>query len=295
MNKHIKLYRDFLLQHIQVKKPLRVVCDPSNGTTGPIIRTLAEAHLTNISFILINEAIDPEFSAHGPNPLAPNAVAMISEKIKLEKTDFGVIFDADGDRAVFVDNTGMVVPPHISAHLLFSSSTAPYVVDEIVYQSLIHTNLVPKEDLLPTKVGSRFIKEKMREMNSVRGAEYSGHYYFKEFFYSDSGIMAMIMFTNAISQQPLTLAEHIASLPRHFVEMKSIVISKPDWGKIEEKLRGIFANSNTVETRDGITFNFPDYWLSARLSNTEPLLRFTIGSNSREKIDEVLNKTESFD
>ena len=97
---YVSKYAEFLKKHIDIRRPIKIVCDVSNGTTGIVLERLVG--IPNMELVLINATPDPEFPTHGPNPLAPGATDMLSQKVLEVKADFGVAFDADGDRAFFV-------------------------------------------------------------------------------------------------------------------------------------------------------------------------------------------------
>src|ERR1035437_2042305 len=101
---YVSKYCDFLKEHAKIRRPLHVVCDVSNGATGLVLKMLTD--ISNLKLTLINDEPNPDFPAHGPNPLAPGATDMLAKKVLEVNADFGVAFDADGDRAFFVDKQG---------------------------------------------------------------------------------------------------------------------------------------------------------------------------------------------
>jgi len=280
---HISKYADFLKKHIDVKRPLKIVCDASNGTTGIILEKLAG--VANLELILINTTPDPEFPAHGPNPLLAGATDMLAKKVLEVSADFGVAFDADGDRAFFVDNKGKLLSSFITAAIWFNHSTPPFVTDELVYLSLTTSGICKEQDITPSRVGVIFIKEAMRKNNAILGAEFSGHFYFKEFFGLDSGIFAMIYTANILSGQNKTLAELHTEFSRQELVNINITLKKTTWPKVLEAVKkaaiadGI---SDKMFEREGLTLITPKGWINVRSSNTEPLVRISVGSATRE-------------
>lgn len=275
------IYIDFLLKHAEIKKPLKIVADASNGATGQILtELLPKLGLKN--FVILSGQPDPEFPDHGPNPLLPGVLNKIKVEVLKQQADLGVAFDADGDRAFFVDDTGVVQPSFITAALLFKYSQPKFVADELVYQALNHMKLFG-EDLQPSKVGVFFVKQKMREISATTGAEFSGHFYFKDFFGADSGIFALIQILNIISKNNILFSNFAKNLPKHEVRNEDINIAGKDWQSIQEKIiTAHTAKGNKIEYCEGITIQLPEGWVNIRPSNTEPVLRFYAGAETKE-------------
>jgi len=283
------IYIEFLKKWIKVEKPLTVVFDVSNGPVGMIIPDLFKD--TNVNAILINNEIDPDFKSHGPNPLLDGASDHCKKTILENNADLGVMFDADGDRAFFLDDTGEMIPACFVAGLLHREFTPPYIMDELVYQSVRLLDIIPENDLLPSRIGAFFIKESLRNHNADFGAEYSGHYYFKDFFNSDSGMFTAIVFLNSFSKINTKLSEWKQSFGEHEVITKEIKIKEGvNMQTIYDKLENVYGTVATrVEKRDGVTFVFPEYWVNVRSSNTEPIMRIIAGgkNNLMEKVAEI--------
>jgi phosphomannomutase len=320
---YFEMYAEFLAKNIDLARPLSIVCDASNGPAGLVISALADTlkkaiaepsesknktgtnkkgELRNVpAFTVINGEIDPDFGAHGPNPLVAGATDMLSKKVTETKADFGVIFDSDADRAVIVDDEGSALPAYVTALLLFKHSRSPYIADELLYQAIKHSNPLPADELIPCRVGSRFIKEKIKETGASRGAEISGHYYFKEFFGFDSGIFTMIIVANALSKSTGPLSDFRKSLRPHEVIADNIAFAESDANKsqhekilknIFKKLDASFSDRRFEEHRDGTTFDFGDSWLNIRTSNTEPLLRFTAGAPNKNSAQALIDRAK---
>ncbi len=273
-----KIYIDFLKKKIDIKKPLTVVFDASNGPAGMIVKGLWEGTL--VRPIIINDNLDPDFKAHGPNPLLEGASNDCTRMIKEHGADIGVIFDADGDRAIFVDDQGIVVPSCFIAALMFKETKPPYVADELVYQSLRMLDIIPENDILPSRIGARFIKERMRNDGGTIGAENSGHYYFKEFFNADSGIFSAIMVLNALSKMNQSISAWKKQFAEHTVFTKEIKIEGKDMAKILAVIEQRYKTSaKHMDKRDGLTLVFDTAWFNIRASNTEPILRIIAGGS----------------
>jgi len=284
MTNYKQLYIDFLKEKINVDKPLKVVFDVSNGPVGMITKDLFVG--TNVNVILINDSIDPDFKAHGPNPLLDGATDDCKKTILENNADLGIMFDADGDRAFFLDNNGEMMHACFVTGLLFKEFDGPYVMDELVYQSVRMLNIIPDKDILPSRIGAYFIKEKIRSNDASFGAEYSGHYFFKDFFNSDSGIFTAIILLNTLSKMGVRLSDWISKFGGHQIITKEIKTEGKDMKVIYEGLENKYTNiAKLVEKRDGLTFVFEDFWVNVRSSNTEPIMRIIGGgSNNMDKI-----------
>lgn len=291
---YIKLYADFLKKYVDNKKKITVVFDFSNGMAG-IIGPKVFNKFKSIKAHYLNEKPDGNFPAHGPNPIAPGALKQLSEKVIKTKSDLGVAFDADGDRAVFVDNKGRVLPAYISTLFLFSYLKPPYVVDELVFNSIEHIEHAPELEAHPSRIGSFFVKQKMKEVGANFGAEYSGHYYFKDFFFADSGLLASIFFINALSRLNIPLSKFYESIPDHVISAENVETDNSNWIEIEEEILNLFIKSGAIiEQREGITLDFGTKWLNIRKSNTEPLIRLVSGAKNEEESLALIEQAKTF-
>jgi phosphomannomutase len=288
---YFQIYADFLKKHFKLQKPMRIVCDPSNGTAGKVLEKLTD--VPNLEIILINDTIDADFKAHGPNPLEPGATDDAAKAVIEHKADFAAIFDADADRAFFVDDKGNTLPSFMTSLLLFKNNTPPFVADELVYKALEHTKGVDMNHIFPSKIGTRYIKELLNEKNAGAAGEYSGHFYFKDFFGSDSGIFAMLEVANTLSAIKEPLSEFRASLPPHEMLSAAIELGNKKWSDVEPKILA-FAESKggKIERREGITLDMGDMWLNMRTSNTEPVLKFIGGTSNHQKLTELIEEVK---
>ena len=261
-------YAEFLKKHVDIKRPLKIICDASNGTAGMVLEKLSGT--SNLETVLINATPNPEFPAHGPNPLITGATDMLSKKVLETNADFGVAFDADGDRAFFVDNEGKLISSFVIAAFLFNHSTPPFITDQLLYLSLTTTGLLKESDVVPDHVGSFFIKQAMRTNNALLGAEFSGHFYFKEFFGLDWEFFRMIYTANALSQQDKTLAQLNSELSRQFVINANVDLKNATWDKIKVAVKnGTVAITKNSFEREGLTLITESGWINVRTSNTE--------------------------
>ena len=303
---YLNLYIGFLKGFIELKKPLKMVFDCSNGTAGLILKrfkipnpstksglALSKVEWANSRFIILNGKPDGNFLAHSPDPLSPGVMVQLSRAVKKHEADLGVIFDADGDRAFFVDNYGRKIPSYIIAHILFLESSPPFVVDILTFKALESADLLGDRKILSSKVGTYFVKQLMMKYKATRGAEYSGHYYFKNGFYFDSGILTAIKVMNLVSKLPYSFSDFIDLLPKKFYSFNfdiNVQQSKKVLMKIEKRYRKMVSKINKI---DGLTFSFDNWWFNVRSSNTEPLLRFMGGANNKELMKKEVRKLKN--
>jgi phosphomannomutase len=290
---YISLYTDFIKKHTELKRPLSIVCDSSNGATGKILQKLLP-ELGLKDFTLINDTPDPEFPAHGPNPMLPGVLDELGKIVVAKKADFGVAFDADGDRAFFVDEKGNVLSSIAIGALLFRHSAAPFVADELVYQAHHHMKLFRHQELHPSRVGVFFIKQVMKQIQATTGAEFSGHFYFKDFFGADSGIFTMIRVLSILSNIPQTLSEFITTLPPHVVKNIDLKIEGKNWEEIQKKIIETYKFKEAViEHREGVTLQLPTGWVNIRPSNTEPIIRIYAGAETEAASDALVEELKA--
>ncbi|MEK9170610.1 MAG: hypothetical protein AAB674_03110 [Patescibacteria group bacterium] len=293
---YINLYADFLKKFLKPKRKLKVVFDSSNGTTGIILKELfrksnVKGQMSNVSAIFINCRPDGNFPAHGPNPLAEGATAQLEKEVKKQKADLGIIFDGDGDRVFFIDNRGRWVDAHEAGYILMQNFKPPYVASALSSWRLKKSKVQsPKSKVYISRVGHYFFKQMMRKKNASFGAEHSGHYYFRDFFYCDAGIFAAISIINFVSGLKTDLASWLDKLPKYY-RSGEINFEIKNKNAVLNKIEKIYKNQGAkISKLDGLTMEFSDYWFNLRPSNTEDLLRLNMESVSQEILDKKLEE-----
>ncbi len=310
--RYIKTYADFLKKNLNPQKKLRVVFDCSNGTAGLILKKLIKAKSSRLrrgspkaaklKANLINDVPDGNFPAHGPNPLKKSALNDLQSTIKKYKADLGIIFDADGDRVFFADNKGRFINPDAIARLLIWHLKPKKVIIDARTGWHVKQLTADNLQLITSRVGHFFIKKLMRKTNADFAAEYSGHYYFKKFFFADSGILAAIEIINAISKLPYSSADFINLLPQYY-RSSEINFKIKNLRESIKKIENYFKSQNTkykilnTNYLDGLTMEFTspagEWWFNLRPSNTEPLLRLNIEAENKKLLDKEIKKLYS--
>ncbi len=288
----IILYTNFLKNFVKPKRKLKVVFDCSNGVAGLVLKELlrksnVKGQMSNVSAIFINEKPDGNFPAHSPNPLVSGSLDQIKKEVLKQKADLGVIFDGDGDRVFFIDNLGREIDPDIIGSILMKNYKPPFVV------STISSWRVKKvRGAVVARVGHLFMKEMMRKKKASLGMERSGHYYFKKFFYCDSGALATLEIINFVSKLKNTFSEYIDILPKYYqtqeanFDLSSGGKTKKNLEKKIIKIENFYKSlAKKINKKDGLLVGAGDWWFSLRFSNSENLFRLNIEANDKKTLN----------
>ena len=276
-------------------EPFKVVVDAGNGMAGKIIPVLTEGLPLNI--IPLNFKLDGNFPAHPSNPLLPESQKEVCETVIKEKADFGVIFDGDTDRLIFIDEKGNFIPADMTLLLLAKLFLEREPGAGIVY-NVICSKAVPelvKEwggRPLRSKVGFINLMIMMKEQNGIMSGELSSHYAFRDNCYADSGFIAFVILLQLLSNHEQPLSEIVKPFLKYFkaaeanfeVADKDAIINK-----VKEKY-----SDGKQDFLDGITVEYKDWWFNVRPSNTEPLLRLTVEADTQELLKEKQKELTRF-
>jgi phosphomannomutase len=226
--------------------------------------------------------LDGSFPNHEANPLEPANLVDLQRRVVTESADLGLAFDGDADRCFVVDATGAAVPPSAITALVATRELAAAPGATIIH-NLITSKAVPEivaehgGTVVRTRVGHSFIKAEMARTNAVFGGEHSAHYYFRDFWFADTGMLAAMHVLAALGEQPGGLADLLAQYTRYVAsgEINSTVTAPAER---VAAIRSAFADKAVwVDELDGLTIELPDgTWFNVRASNTEPLLRLNV-------------------
>ncbi len=276
-------------------QPLRVVIDAANGMAGAMLAPVLER--LPIEVVACHFEPDGSFPNHEPNPLLPENREFIVRETLAEQADFGVAFDGDADRCFFVDDTGQFVPGDFATALLAESVLAKEPGAKVIYD--VRASWAVPETItraggvaLVNRVGHAFIKHRMRKEEAAFAGEVSGHYYFREFFQADSGVIPFLLMLELVSRKSRKLSEILAPYrSRYFItgELNTPVADVP---LTLQELKERFGGEGEVTHLDGVSIEAHEWHMNVRPSNTEPLLRLNLEARSQElmerKRDEVL-------
>ncbi|GBD20627.1 Phosphomannomutase/phosphoglucomutase [bacterium HR28] len=280
-----------------VIKPFTVAIDAGNGMGGLIApKVLGRLPLRIIPLYF---ELDGRFPHHVPNPIEPENVRDLQRTIVEQHADFGIAFDGDADRMFILDEHGRLVGGDMITALVAKALLQKYPGAKIVY-NLICSRAVPEviraHGGIPirSRVGHSFIKALMREHDAIFGGEHSGHFYFRENWYADSGIIAAVTVLELLSREGVTVSQAIAPIDRYF-RSGEINVEAHDFAAVLQALEEHFRDGQ-IDHLDGLTVEYADWWFNARPSNTQPLLRINVEATTPEllqqKTQEVLTVIE---
>jgi phosphomannomutase len=290
-------YVSHCLSFIDVAKvrPLKVAVDAGNGMAGMIVPKVFE-HLPGQLVPLYFE-LDGRFPNHPASPIEPENTADLRRVVVEERCDMGVAFDGDADRMFLISEKGEQLGGDMVTALVAQSLLRDHKGATILY-NLINSRSVPEViernggQAVRTRVGHSFIKAQMREHNAIFGGEHSGHFYFRDNWYADSGLIAFLIVLELISVSGKTVSELLAPIDMRVRsgEINTVVRDQAErMGAIEQHFAALGAR---IDHLDGITIDFPTWWANVRPSNTEPLLRLNVEADTPEELarrrDEML-------
>ena len=296
-------YVDHLLTLVDVSaiRPLKIVIDAGNGMggyTAPAVFERLNAEVVELYFEL-----DGTFPNHEANPIEPANLVDLQKAVKKHKADIGLAFDGDADRCFLVDEKGALVNPSALTALIATRELAKNPGASIIY-NLISSRAVKEVveenggTAIRSRVGHSYIKKQMAETNAVFGGEHSGHFYFRDFWRADSGMLAALHAIAALGETKTTLSELLKTFNRYHSsgEINSTV---KDAVSAMKKIEEIYGKKDGVEIDhlDGLTVSHADWWFNLRASNTEPLLRLNVEASAKSRMesvrDDVLNTIRS--
>jgi phosphomannomutase len=291
-------YRRHVLKFLQPgKRPLKVFIDASNGMAGKMVPYVF-GNPKGLDILPVNFEITGSF-VHEPNPLVAKNMEPTQTGVVRHRADMGVCFDGDADRCILTDEKGGIIGcDHLTAwlteHFLKSSPGAAVTYD--LRSSRVVRETIEKHGGKPFKgrVGHVFMKALMREKNAVFGGELSGHFYFRDNFYADSGAITFAAAATVLSQSNQPLSELIAPY-RRYPQSGEMNFKVHDKDVVLNRLRSDYKNRAAIDDLDGITvdaWDRPDggWWVNVRASNTEPLLRLNAEARNPKTLDTLLAK-----
>ncbi|MFG2825230.1 phosphomannomutase/phosphoglucomutase [Kitasatospora sp. NPDC048365] len=291
-------YADHLrsLVDLTAIRPLKVAVDAGNGMGGHTVPTVFEG--LPLDLVPMYFELDGTFPNHEANPLDPKNLVDLQAKVREVGADLGLAFDGDADRCFVVDENGDPVSPSAITALVAEREIARAreagEEQPTIIHNLITSWTVPEvvrelgANPVRTRVGHSFIKQEMAESDAVFGGEHSAHYYFRDFWRADTGMLAALHVLAALGGQPQALSALTARYNRYAAsgEINSTVA---DQAERTEAVRAAYATGEdvTVDELDGLTVAGPDWWFNLRASNTEPLLRLNVEAKDEARMAEL--------
>ena len=261
---------------------LKVVADAGNGMAGHTL----PAVLTAVDLELIGLFTEPDgtFPNHPPNPLEPENLLDAQAAVTEHGADLALVFDGDADRCFIIDERGAVVPPSavtamIASQELAREPGATIVVNKITSWTVPEVVAEAGGQIVITKVGHTFVKAVMAERNAIFGGEHSAHYYFRDFWGADTGMLAALHVLAMVghSEQPMSA---LTARFNRYAASGEINSTVADQQGVMERVAAAFSGRGRQDWLDGLTVAGPDWWINVRPSNTEPLLRLNVEARS---------------
>ncbi len=290
-------YIEFQKSYLPDLSELDISIDISNGMTAII----ADKILGNQPHYIYNE-LDGTFPNHEANPLAAENREDLKELLLKNDSDIGLIFDGDGDRVMFLDENGEFISPDLIIALL-----AEYYINQGKGKNILcdirtswsvteHIEELGGEYFL-WKVGHAYAKLKLREIDGICGGELAGHYYYKDFFYCDSGMLTALIVLNVaarLKKEGKTISELIAEFDK-YASSGEVNFKIDNKKEVMERLKDYYLDKeapNEFYDFDGYRLEYNDWWFNVRPSNTEPYLRLVVEASTQELLDKKLEEIE---
>ena len=289
-------YLDKILSFVNTEsiKPLHVVTNAGNGCAGPVINAL-ESRLP-ITFTKIQNEPDGLFPNGIPNPLLVENRQVTSKAVIEHEADLGIAWDGDFDRCFFFDANGQFIENYYLIGLLSEQLLQANPKDHIIHdprlvwntrEEVMRANGIPDQ----SKAGHSFIKEIMRANKAVYGGEMSGHHYFRDFYYSDSGMIPWLLLLEKISNAGQTLTDLVSERIERYPVSGEINTEVKNPKILLEKIKEHYLPFDPIiDDIDGYSFEFSDWRFNLRMSNTEPLVRLNVESRANKTL--MQKKTE---
>jgi len=274
----------------EISDKVKFAIDGGNGVLGAVIEDLSESFNLNFEGLYIE--VDGNFPNHPADPSNQENLIDLKNKVISQNFDFGVAFDGDADRSVFVDDKGNIISGSMMTCLiadwLFEKKSELKIVHNVNVQPSVIEYLKNKGiETIRSKVGHSYIKKIMRDSDADFGGEHSAHFYLRENFYADSGILTLLIFLKILSEKNIkssALVQNYNFKPssgeiNYIVDDVEISLKK-----IENSFEGEF------DKLDGITYFSDDFWFNVRGSNTEPMLRLNAEATNQKTLDNIIEK-----
>ena len=288
-------YADYLHSLVDLTgiRRLRVVADAGNGMAGYTLPAVLGADDLELIGLFLD--LDGSFPNHPPNPLEPENLLDARQAVRNHAADLALVFDGDADRCFIIDERGEVVSPSaitamIASQELAREPGATIVCNKITSRTVSEVVLAEGGKIVVSRVGHTFVKAAMAEHNAIFGGEHSAHYYFRDFWGADTGMLAALHVLAAAGHSDRPLSELVARFERYAAsgEINTLV---SDQQMIMDRVAAAFADRGKQDRLDGLTVSGPDWWVNVRPSNTEPLLRLNVEAANRETMEALREET----
>jgi len=287
------------ISFVKTDKKLKVVVDAGNGMGALTFPKIFEK--LHFTFIPLYCEMDLSFPNHEANPIKHETLKELQKKVKEEKADIGMALDGDGDRCIVVDEKGKVVSCDLMTALIGEEILESSPGSTILYDlrsSKIINEIIEKHGgkAIMCRVGHSFIKKQMRDEDAIFAGELSGHFYYKESFFTESSFITLVKLLNLIAAKNKPLSELVKPLKKYSQSGEINFEVEDKVAKIKE-LEEKYKDADKILHLDGLSIYYRDWWFNVRPSNTEPLLRLNLEADAKElmqeKKDEILKIIKS--
>ena len=287
-------YRQHVLNFLSSNlRNLNIVIDASNGMAGKWVPALFDS--LDLDITAINFEHDGTFK-HEPNPLVEANLAELKKTVLKKHAHAGVCFDGDADRLMVVDEKGQTIPCDLLTALLARQFLQKYPGTAILYD--LRSSWVVRDEIIKhggqprrERVGHVFMKKALRESQGAFGGELSGHFYYRDNFYADSGMITLVHMLNLLSENDQSLSEMIEPLKQYHSSGENNFEVEDKAGMMAQ-LAQKYADAQ-IDHLDGVTIQYDQWWFNCRPSNTEPLLRLNVEAKTSELLAEKMQELKS--
>ena len=288
-------YGDFLRSLVDISelRPLRVAVDAGNGMAGHTTPAVLGA-IDSITLLPLYFELDGSFPNHEANPLNPANLVDLQAFVRDTGADIGLAFDGDADRCFVIDERGLPVSPSTVTALVAARELQREIGATVIY-NLITSRAVPELVVerggtpVRSRVGHSYIKALMADTGAIFGGEHSAHYYFRDFWGADSGMLAALHVLAALGEQHRPLSELTADYQRYEASGEINFTVADAESCVDAVLKSFGSRIHSIDHLDGVTVDIGDgSWFNLRSSNTEPLLRLNVEGRSVEDVDAVV-------
>jgi len=279
-----------IVKPVDIKNSISFIIDAGNGALGSVIEKLDDSY--NLNFDGLYMDVDGNFPNHPADPSDPGNLEELKELVISRNKAFGVAFDGDADRAVFLDNEGNLISGSLMTALVSDWLNEKKDKLKIVHNVNVSPSVVKYLEekgiiTIRAKVGHSYIKQVMREEDADFGGEHSAHFYLKENFYADSGVVTLLIFLQILSEKNIKVSE--------LIDMYNF---PPSSGEINFEVKNVKESLSKIESYfenpfdklDGISYFSDNYWFNVRGSNTEPKLRLNAEAKDEETLNHLINE-----
>ncbi len=273
-------------------RPTKVAVDAGNGMGGLVVPEVFSG--LPVDLVELFFELDGSFPNHPANPIEPENLVDLQAAVTDSGCDLGLAFDGDADRMFCVDEAGRPINPSLVTAVIAGTLLERNPGATILY-NLIVSRVVPETveaaggHPVRTRVGHSYIKAVMKDTGAVFGGEHSGHYYFRDNFRADSGLIAAVLLLEALSDSGGTMSQLIAPYDR-YVQSGEVNTTVADQAAAMERVAGELAGQGEADWTDGLTFEGDGWWFNLRPSNTEPLLRLNVEAADAEQMAAVRDR-----